>query len=393
MRILLISRCPPYPLFLGDRLILYHLARELSRRGHTLDLLAFDDRPDIPDERSAYEDFFQHTAVYPAPRRTLIDSLRRLLLPGARFPRQASSSASPVMWAAVQARIQQHPYDVVHLFGGVQIYEYWHALDGLPAIITPYESYSLYLRRLIDNGQARHTAPLQRFIARAYERFMFAPYARTVVVSQPDADELQVINPALNISVIPNGVEIERWQPGEGVREPAALLFTGNFEYPPNVDAARVLALEILPGVQEAIPGVKLWLVGNAPPPELQALASDDITVTGRVPDLRPYLERATVFVCPLRFGAGIKNKVLEALALGCPVVATPLSVDGIAAADGRDALVADLDAMPDAVIRLLRDPDLQRALAVNGRALIEREYTWSRVAALYEALYETVRV
>jgi glycosyltransferase involved in cell wall biosynthesis len=302
------------------------------------------------------------------------------------------------MWNAIQRQIDQNRYDVVHLFGGVQVYEYYHALNGLPAIITPYESYSLYLRRMIDNGRADlRSAPTrlllqaQRLSAREFERFMFTPYARTVVVSQPDADELLALNPALNISVIPNGVEIERMQPSSVPRETATLLFTGNYEYPPNVDAALFLATTILSQVRAIVPEVRLWLVGNAPPPELKALESNHVTVTGHVPDLRPYLERATIFVCPLRFGAGIKNKVLEALALGCPVVATPLSVDGIAVENGRDALVANAGQLPETVVRLLRDAELQHRLSANGRALIEREYTWSRVAQMYEEVYRAV--
>jgi glycosyltransferase involved in cell wall biosynthesis len=397
MHILLISRCPPYPLYLGDRLILYHLARELSQRGHTLDLLAFDDRPDIPDDPNAYTAYFRHVEILPAPKRGFVGVFRLLLLPGTRFPERADASSSPAMWNAIQQRVGQNSYDLVHLFGGVQVYEYRHALNGLPAIITPYESYSLYLRRLRNSAGAQRAAlqqillSVQLLIASAFERFMFTPYARTVVVSQRDADELRALNPALNISVIPNGVDLEQLPPSGAAREAATLLFTGNYEYPPNVDAALILARDILPKVRATIPDVKLWLVGNAPPPELQALASDVVTVTGHVPDLRPYLAAATVFVCPLRLGAGIKNKVLEALALGLPVVATPLSVDGIAVENGRDALIAELHELPDAVIRLLRDPELQRTLATNGRALIEREYTWARVAEQYEALYKAV--
>jgi glycosyltransferase involved in cell wall biosynthesis len=120
-------------------------------------------------------------------------------------------------------------------------------------------------------------------------------------------------------------------------------------------------------------------------------LSSDAITVTGRVPDMRPYLARATVFVSPLRLGAGIKNKVLEALAMGCPVVATPLSVDGIDAQHERDLLVADGSALAEAVIRVLKNADLQRRLSANGRQLIEARYSWPRVAAMYEALYQQV--
>ena len=394
MHILLISRCPPYPLHLGDRLILYHLARELSQRGHILDLLAFDDRPDIVDEPDAYASFFRRVKIIPAPQRTQTSIFQRLLRAETRFPERAEDAWSPTMWHDIRRRLEETPYHMAHLFGGVQVYEYRHALDPLPAIITPYESYSLYLRRMI---RTRRTLPhllssyIEFQIARRFERFMFTPYCRTVVVSDQDRDELLRHNPALSINVIPNGVDLEHFESHNTAREAATLLFTGNFEYTPNVDAALYLANVVMPKVRSQLPEAKLWLVGNAPPPELQALASDHIIVTGHVPDLRPCLQEATAFISPLRLGAGIKNKVLEALALGCPVVATPLSVDGIAVQHEHELLISELSTLPDTVIRLLRDKELQHTLTHNGRALIEAQYTWVRVAEMYEDLYHAV--
>lgn len=399
MKILLISRCPPYPLHLGDRLIVYHLAEELEARRHHLDLLAFYDRPSDPAETSHYDYRFEHVELLPEPRRSPVDYLKRLAMPGPRWPRRAEQAWSPAMWRAIQARLDAERYDVVHLFGGVQVYEFYHALRGLPAIITPYESYSLYLRRVVEverRGTARRTPTviqrqLQLQLARRFEAWMFNPYRRVVVVSDRDRDELLHLNPALPVEVIPNGVDVYHFRRARVNRKARALLFVGNYEYPPNVDAALRLAREILPQVQKQVPDVKLWLVGNAPPPELQALANETIKVTGRVPDVRPYLARAAAFVCPLRYGAGIKNKLLEALAVGCPVAATPLSVDGIAVRDGHSALIADGDALIAASVRLLTDRALQQQLADSGRALIETRYSWSRAAEMYEDLYGTV--
>jgi glycosyltransferase involved in cell wall biosynthesis len=389
--ILLISRCPPYPIHLGDRLIIWHLARELSRRGYTIDLLAFANRPEDHAEIDHYRAFFRHITLIDEPRRSYP---KRLILPGARFPQRADQAWSSEMWRSIESHRAQNRYDAAHLFGGVQVYEFRHALGDVPAIITPYESYSLYLHRMIASGRGtahRALTWVQLGIARRYESWMFTPYARTVVVSDADRDELLGINPSLPIDVIPNGIDLDYFQLQSVEREPAALLFVGNYEYAPNVDAALHLAREILPQVQAQIPGAKLWLVGNAPTPEMQALASESIQVSGRVPDVRPYLAQATAFVCPLRLGAGIKNKVLEAMAMGCPLVATPLSVDGIAVQHEHDALIADDAVIADATIRLLRDPNLQRTLSHNGRKIIEAQYSWSRAADLYEQLYKVV--
>lgn len=390
MRILLISRCPPYPLHLGDRLIVYHLAEELEALGHEIDLLAFANRAEDWHEQGRCDHLFRQARLFAEPRRSMGAYLRRALLPAARWPRRAEQSWAPEMWRAIEAALAATQYDALHLFGGVQVYEFAGALGGRPAVITPYESYSLYLRRALASasGAARRLMTrAQLALARHFESWMFTPYRRVVVVSERDRDELLGLNPALPVQVIPNGVDTYHFRP-RPTRRVAALLFVGNYEYAPNVDAALRLAREIFPAVRQRVPGARLWLVGNAPPPELRALASDTIRVTGRVPDVRPYLARAGAFVSPLRLGAGIKNKVLEALAMGCPLAATPLSVDGIHVTDGHDALIADGDGLAEAAARLLNDEALRSQLALNGRALIEREYGWAQVAQTYVRVY-----
>ncbi len=393
LRVLLISRCPPYPLHLGDRLIVYHLARELSERGHTIDLLAFDDGS-ADDDSDVYGAFFRHITVLPDPERSPVDYVRRLVMPSARFPQAANQAWSPDMWRAIREHVMNDQYDIAHLFGGIQVYEYLHAVKPLPVMITPYESYSLYLRRQVEAG-AGWGARAQWFAAREYERWMFAPYPRVIVLTDRDRDELRTLDPMLRLSVIPNGVDLGHFIPpySDSPREPNTILFTGNFGYPPNLDAALFLANEILPRVQSRIPAARLWLVGANPPPELLALADDTITVSGQVADMRPYFARASVFASALRMGAGIKNKVLEAMAMGCPMVATPLSLDGINAKHGDAVLISAPDAktIAGAITRVLGDPDLSARLRRNARLLIEREYNWTTIAGRYETLYREV--
>jgi len=386
-KLLLISRCPPYPLHFGDRLIVWHLARELSQRRYDIDLIALTQHASDEDDLPHYEQFFRRVTLIPEKPRTPGMLLKRLLLPGARFPKNQSSAWDRDLWRAVETHLQQNDYDNVQLFGGIHVYELANLVREFQPIITPYESYSLYLRRLTEREGGLHNR-LMLWFAQQYERFMFTPYPTVVVLSDADRNELQSLNPTLPIEVIPNGIDLEFFTAQEEViREKATLLFVGNYEYAPNVDAAKYLAQEVLPRVRQIIPHARLQLVGNAPPPELQALASEHIEITGRVPDVRPYLARATAFVCPLRLGAGLKNKVLEALAMGIPVVATPLSVDGISVQHGESALVASPETIAEETIRLLNDAALQAKLSQNGRRLIEERYSWHSVANQYEAL------
>jgi glycosyltransferase involved in cell wall biosynthesis len=408
LNILLISRCPPYPLHLGDRLIVYHLARQLARRGHVIDLIAFSDRFEDIADRVHYADLFRHITVVAEPRRTAFDYGLRLLNPGGRFPVRESGAWSPAMWDAIRQHVDANRYDVAHLFGGVQVYEYSHAVEPLPALITPYESYSLYLRRMVEQAASVEAESgeswlqrrigmaqlrLQWRIARSFETWMFTPYRRVVVVSERDREELLDLWRQMPVEVIPNGVDLEYFQPeAETMREANTLLFTGNYEYAPNVDAALRLAHDIFPRIQSRIADAKLWLVGNAPPPDLTALASESIIVTGHVPDMRRYLARAAAFVSPLRLGAGIKNKVLEALAMRLPVVATPVSVDGIAVLHDDEVLIAESDdQLVEAALNVLTDPALGSRLGASGRALIEARYSWQQVAERYEVLYQAI--
>lgn len=388
--ILLISRCPPYPIHLGDRLIIWHLARELSQRGYTIDLLALYNQDDDLNTIAEYQPFFRHIELYREIKRSGFDYLRRLVRPSARFPQEAQWSFTPDLWYAIRAYLQRYDYDVVQCFGGISVYEFHPLFADKPTVITPYESYALYLERAIKQGvwSARLSLP----IVRRFESWMFTPYDRTVVIAQPDKDCLQMIQPQLNIDVISNGIDLNDFQLQDISRDAHTLLFVGNHEYPPNLDAVKILVEQILPRVRQVIPDAKLKLVGNKPPDWMQALANDHIEVTGRVPDVKPYLAQGTVFVCPLQIGAGLKNKVLEALAMGIPVVATPLSVDGIRVKHGESAWIGEVNSMAEDVVHVMSDLSLQQTLSQNGRTLIESDYSWAHTATQYEALYDDIQ-
>ena len=387
--ILLISRCPPFPLHFGDRLIVWHLARELSRRGHVIDLLAQYDRDEDRQQLAEYDALFRHIELFREPRRSALAQMRRVFGPASRFATNPEMSYCPALWRRIAAYRDRHDYDLAHCFGSVSVYEFHPLVADLPNLITPYESYALYLKSAARGGDfgARLRLPL----ARRFERFMFTPFERTVVVSSADRAMLRSLQPQLDVRVIPNGIDLQRFHARAASRDDDTLLFLGNFAYPPNQDAAKHLIQVVLPGVRDVMPAARLQLVGVNPPGWLRELANDHIEVTGAVPDVTPYLARATVFVCPLRFGAGLKNKVLEALAMGIPIVATPLSVDGIDVRHGESAFISPLAQFAESTIALLNDVPLRERMAKGGRALIESQYSWARAASSYEQLYDEI--
>ncbi len=395
--ILLISRCPPYPLYFGDRLIPYYIVRQLAQRGYQIDLLAFYQQPEDLADIPYYERYFRSVRLVQEPMRSPLSLLARAIFKGRRFPAHKSRSWSPEMWELIESQLHhRRAYDVVQLFGGVHVYEFRDLLRRYPIVHVPYESYTLYLERALARAASpaeRLLARLRLMAARRYESWMFNAARRVVVVSDLDARTLRRLNPDLRVAVIPNGVDIEHFVPTGYEPDAPRLLFTGNYAYAPNVDAALSLIRDIFPAVRRAIPEAELVIVGPSPPPQLQELGRrPGVRVTGRVPDVRPYFENAALYVSPLRLGAGIKNKILEAMAMQTAVVATPLSCDGINVTHGKDVILArNASEVRKAAIHLLENHELRARIAAAGRALIEEQYTWRRVADAYEMLYETV--
>lgn len=397
--LLLISRCPPYPLHLGDRLIIGNLAPEFKARGVETDLVALCPPDPNQSRQTAYQrdlalvpqyrDQYRSVTLLPEPRRSGPSYVRRLLNKDARFPQLAAQAWSPALFEQVRQHLASQRYDAIWLFGSVQVYEVAAALDGRPALITPYESYARFLNTVLKQGFTP-SAWLRQRMAAAYESFMFAPYSRVVVLAEPDAAMLRQLAPSLTVEVIPNGVRLPTLDPD--ARRPDVLLFVGNFEYPPNVEAAKYLIEELLPIVRKRYPQVQLWLVGNAPPPELRQHTSSHIRVTGYVDDMTMYMEQAAVFVAPLTVGTGLKNKVLEALAHRLPVVGTQLSVDGIHVVHEESALIGEVDDLPALVLRALEDDALRQRMGQAGRELVEQDHSWASVAERYLALFEALR-
>ena len=224
-----------------------------------------------------------------------------------------------------------------------------------------------------------------------FERRLLAQVQATVVFTDNDRRAVEPFAGSTPVLTIPPGVAISA-DSGPIEEEPGLLVFVGNFIHPPNVDAARRLALEIFPRIRECRRETTLELVGASPPAEVQALHGNGVTVTGRVPDVEPYLARASVIVVPLRQGGGMRIKVLDALAFGKAMVTSRLAVDGL---DPRPAVkVADSDEQfAEAVVELLDDPAARYALGRQARAWAEEHLRWDRTVSAYEELYDRLLV
>jgi glycosyltransferase involved in cell wall biosynthesis len=213
---------------------------------------------------------------------------------------------------------------------------------------------------------------------RSWEPSYAGRFARCIAVSESDRHLLLSSNPHLQVDVVPNGIDTTEFQPLPYTKAKPALLFVGNMGYRPNIDAMVFFCSEVYPYLEGQTPGLELWITGLHPPQEVQALARDGVHVTGTVDDVRPFYERSTVCIVPLRAGGGTRLKILEAMALGRPVVSTSIGCEGLEVVDGQHLFIADTaEAFADRTLRLLSDSELRQRIIEQARELAVAHYDW----------------
>jgi glycosyltransferase involved in cell wall biosynthesis len=243
-----------------------------------------------------------------------------------------------------------------------------------------------------ERGVRRIGRRVDAFAWRRYGRRVLAAADAVVAFTDDDRGALSVIAPEARVVRIAPGIRVPP-RPSDPIgTQPPRVLFLGSFVHPPNVDAAIRLARDIMPAVRARVPEAALEIVGDAAPPEVRALAGDGVAVTGHVSDIAPHLDGAAVVAAPLRLGGGMRVKVLEALAAGKAMVATPRAVAGLEIAAGTHALVGDSDAeLSDALAVLLEDPERRRQVGTAARDWASEHLGWEQAAAAYAELYTTL--
>lgn len=381
MRLLFLTARLPYPPNRGDRLRAYNFLRVLARE-HEITLLSFigasRETGNVGPLRAYCQDIqLIHRGQWQSTLVTALNAWRPL-------PFQSLYYRSPVMQAAVDRLIARRHFDAayVHLFRMAQYVDkrrdLYRILDLTDAISSEIERSLIYRDR---KWRLIYRLELPRI--RRYEREVVRRFDESWLISDAEREPLLGAGADERLLVVPNGVDTERYRPSGQADDDRALIFVGHMGVFHNVDAAEYLARELLPRIRAAVPAARLALVGAEPAAPVTALAGlPGVRVLGHVADLNAALNDAAVFVAPLRFAAGIQNKVLEAMAAGLPVVTTSYVNNGLQAEDGRHLLIAD-EAEPFvvAVVRLLNDRAYRRRLGAAGREFVLSRYRWEEVA------------
>ena len=376
----------------------YNLIRALTRIGHQVTVLTLWTNEQEQADLAHLEQACYRVQALPMPKwRSLLNCVG--VLPSKR-PLQSVYSWQPNLVSQWFGNGYNHqPFDVVHVehLRGVRYALFFKEYTALPVVWDSVDCITHLFRQVVKqsgNTMKRWRSQFDLKRTERYESWLPTQFEQVLVTSSADKDAFVSLcsNPRLPITVLPNGVDLDYFTPDTTVlREPATLVMSGKMSYHANMAMARHLIEDIMPHVWQHRPDVIVNIVGKDPAPEVVAFGQQTaVTVTGTVPDLRPYLRQATIAVSPLTYGAGIQNKVLEAMACGTPVITTEKAVSALALTSGIDVIIADEpQAFAQAILDLLDAPIRRQQLGQAGRHYVEKHHHWTNKAAQLIEVYQ----
>lgn len=400
MRILWLKTDLLHPVDVGSKIRTYYMLREL-RRMHELTYVTLDDGTAGPDAyRLAGE--YCHELV-PVPHRkarrfswSFYRELAMNLFSGR--PYAIDRYRSGAFTETISRLVRGKRADLV-------VCDFLHPSINLPpdlpcpVVLFQHNVEAMIWRRHVEVETSRIKRAFFRQQWRrmwAYERQACRLADYVIAVSKQDHEVMAREYGLSRIAHIPTGVDTAYFRPsGRIAAEPGHLVFTGSMDWLPNDDGMWFFVRDILPLIRAKRPDVKLTIVGRKPFARIAALSKEDpsIIVTGRVEDVRPYIERASAYVVPLRIGGGTRLKIYEAMAMGKAVISTSLGAEGLPVAHGTDILIVDdPPEFASAVLRILDDPSLAQRLGASAAATVRKEYAWDRVAGCFADLCEEAR-
>ena len=378
---------------------MYHVLRQLTQRGHGITVLSFwRDEQERQGLEQLAKELSIHVIAVPFTRSSKVlrtpVGVKQMLAASVRGqPIDIAIWSQTVMFQAMDQVLSNTLIDLIQV-EWPYLAPYALAHPHLPRILVTYDIFSVALSRRSDLSTHPVTRSWLQSQAKAWERYEASFYEQFDAIgamSPIDAGIIRQRAPDANAVVLPNGVDTTALMPGEIRPDVRNLLFVGSPGHAPNLDAACWLLSHIWPLLHRQFPNLKLTLV-NLGHQKVRACLQPGVELVGRVPDLQPIYRQSDIALVPLRAGSGTRLKILEAFALGVPVVSTSIGWEGLSVEPGKHLLSADSPRSFVAAITQLIDHQNERErLASHARELVVERYDWSRIADLHEAMYAGV--
>lgn len=389
MRILLLTPRLPFPPHRGDKLKIYNLIKRLART-HSIHLICFVQSKRELEHTSDLEPYCDRIdTVLLQPWQSFLQCIKSIF---STTPFQVSYFKSDKMQSLVEGLLKTGEYDIVHTHL-IRMAQYVADSELPRKMLDLTDAISLYLERFLseENNLLRRIfikIELKRILK--YSKIL-EQFHTCFVCSEPDRTELNRLVPSAHVKILPNGIDLNYFSlNGDTEYDPYCIVFTGNLTYFPNIDGVLFFMREIFPLIKKELPLAKFFIVGQSPPAKIKAVAREGVVVTGFVEDIRRFYLRSAVTVSPIRFGAGTLNKVLEPLALGVPVVATSVGIEGMDLVPGKDILIADDPAsFSECVISILRNRKFRAKLAGQAKSTVRMKYDWDTIVGNLASYYQ----
>jgi sugar transferase (PEP-CTERM/EpsH1 system associated) len=394
MKVLFITEEFPYPLDTGGNVRTFHLLRALASQ-HDVVLLAMNRAGLEPAQVVAVRRLVREVHLVESLDKGIareLGALCRSAVSGVPFILERHRSRP--LQRKLQALVATESFDAVH---------FNHLDAALYAPVVPRSMLRILDQHNVVTNQvkttlASETRALRRMVLRAdfprlskLEATLCNQMQTCLVCSDDDASHLRNMGVASRLAVVPNGVDLDFFRPGTELAAAPRLAFVGTLDYDPCERGLWYFCNEILPKIRAKLPGATFTAIGRNPSQRLLELAGPErgIEFTGRVEDLRPHVQAARVFVVPLLSGSGTRLKILEAMAMGVPVVSTTIGAEGIDGADGEHFRIADgPEAFAQAVLELIGDTQLALRIRARARQLVERSFSWQEAGRRMLAAY-----
>jgi sugar transferase (PEP-CTERM/EpsH1 system associated) len=381
MNILYLTHRLPYPPNKGDKIRSFHQIQYLAREHQVHLACLVDEMDDWPQVQKLEEFCASIEAVFRTKKAAKYRTARALLT---GEPLSVAAFYSRKLEKKIRTKMRKQKIDCILAFSSVMA-RYVRHVANIPKIMDfvdvdsdkwrLYAKYHRFPASWVYRVEAGRLARYEEEIARTFDCSIF--------VTEHEARLFQERVTDRPVTVIPNGVDLEYFSPPANKSSqssaPPTLAFVGAMDYFPNVDAVQYFCDEIFPLVRETIPDAMFYIIGRAPTPQVQALGGrPNVVVTGTVPDIRPYLTQATVAVAPFRIARGIQNKVLEAMAVGLPVVGTPIVFQGMTVSSSDGVRIApDTQSFAREVLGLLLNPAQRQECSCRAREYVLKHHQW----------------